>query len=154
MIYKLGSVFQIRYKFKCIWSDNRNKWIKTLAEHILMIVNVNLIVKDLYLNTDQLIIQEKHCVCKEGYVLNPSACGCEINRYLKSIDGLIITCNKMIDLSDTLSIILYNKKVICKIDKYYILLTFLLVTILLLIIVIICYYCIKYCPKQKDILPY
>ena len=39
-------------------------------------------------------------------------------------------------------------------DYCYILHTFLLVTISLLEIGTVCYYCVKLCLKQKDILPY
>ena len=75
----------------------------------------------------------KHFVYKKDYICNPSTCSCEISRYLKAIaDDLVISCDeimevvtKLCDVSDTESINLTDKKAACKIDNYYILLTFL-----------------------------
>ena len=47
-----------------------------------------------------------------------------------------------------------EKKGTCKVQIFYILLTFLLITTALLIAVIICCYLIKYRAKQKDLLPF
>ena len=41
----------------------------------------------------------KHHACKESHGWNPSPCGCETNRYLKSVaDGLVITFDEIIDV--------------------------------------------------------
>lgn len=58
----------------------------------------------------------------------------EIDWYLKSIvHDLVIKGDESIDVSDTMSVNLNDKKSTCKLGNYYILLTFQLVTILLLI---------------------
>ena len=47
----------------------------------------------------------KDCGCKETYVWNPNICNFEISRYLKSIaNDLVITYDKIIDVTDTVSI--------------------------------------------------
>ena len=51
------------------------------------------------------------------YAKNPSTCACEINRYLKSIvDDLVITCDEVINVSDTVSTNLDDKKATCQMD--------------------------------------
>ena len=73
-----------------------------------------------------------------------------MNRYLEHIVDKVKYSGKIIDVSINFN----NNKGSCKMNNYYILLTFLLVTILFLMTVTICYYCINYCSKQECILPY
>ena len=84
-----------------------------------MIVNVNLMVKNVIqiksgikvcvdVNVN---IPTKHHVCKRDYVYNPSTWACEISRYSKSItDDLVITCDEIIEPSDTVSVNLNDKR--------------------------------------------
>lgn len=84
-------------------------------------------------------------------IWNPNTCVCDcdkhfkIDEYLnictcvKSItDGLVITCDEVVNTSGTILVNSNDKKETYKMN-YYILHTFLLVTILFLIIVTICY---------------
>ena len=62
-----------------------------------------------------------------------------------------IICDEIIDVKETN----FNEKnITCKAQSFYILLTFLLITMRLLIAVSIYCYLIKYCAKQKHLLPY
>ena len=54
----------------------------------------------------------------------------------------------------TISTTFNEKKPICKMQNFYILLAFLLITIALLIAVSIYFYLIKYLLKQKHLLPF
>lgn len=92
---------------------------------------------------------KKYSVCKKDYSLNLSTCTREIGAYFESIvNDSVITCGKIINVTDTVLISSDYKKVSYEMSCY-ILYTFLLVTTLLLIIAIICYYYIKYRSKQK-----
>ena len=82
-------------------------------------------------------IQEK--MCKKGYIWNPATCSCENGRYAKStINDAVIICHEILETTKrimtktipakSISIDLNEKKVICKIKKFYILLAFLLIT--------------------------
>ena len=74
----------------------------------------------------------KHHVCKIDHTWNPTTCACKINRSLKSIADSIVTCDEFIDavakscnnVPGTMSINLNDKETTCKMDNYYILLTF------------------------------
>ena len=75
---------------------------------------------------------------KKLQLCDPSTCACEVNRYIKDIvDHLVIICDEIIDVPNTVSINL-NDKGTCKMDNYYVLLTIFLLTVLLLEIFIIC----------------
>ena len=53
----------------------------------------------------------KKSLCKNDYVWNSSTCACEINRYWKSsADDLVITCDKIIELTKSTQIIFNDKK--------------------------------------------
>ena len=60
----------------------------------------------------------KHHACKESHGWNPSPCGCETNRYLKSVaDGLVITFDEIIDVLETVLINLNESEAACKMDR-------------------------------------
>lgn len=70
-------------------------------------------------NADVSVRIHKNIVCKKDYVWNPRACVCKINIYLKSNAGnLVITCNEIINVLDTVSINLNDKKAACKVNSY------------------------------------
>ena len=93
-------------------------------------------------------------MCEKDYVSNPATCNCENGKYLAGImDDSTIICEKVIKSYDeeikAISINFNEKKVTCKTQDFYILLTFLLITIALLIAVSIYCYLIKYRAKEK-----
>ena len=94
---------------------------------------------------------KKHDACERDYIWNPATCTWENRKYLASImDDSTITCDKVIESYEE-EINLNEKKVICKTQNFYILLTFWLITVALLIVVSIYCYLIKYRRKQKEI---
>ena len=74
------------------------------------------------------------------------------------MDDSGITCDEIIESYDqetkTILTNFNEKKAICKMQNFYILLAFLLITIVLLIAVTIYCYLIKYQAKQKHLLPF
>ena len=81
---------------------------------------------------------KKHHIYENDYVWNPGTCICENGKYLASIiDHSAIICAEVVKLYDeeikTIPTNLNEKKLICKTQSFYILLTFLLLTIALLI---------------------
>ena len=91
---------------------------------------------------------------QKDYIWKPSTCGCETNRYLKSVaDDLVITHYEIINVSDTATINVHDKEATCNMDNYYVFSLFFLSLTILLLIATIFYYCIKYRSKQKYILP-
>ena len=80
----------------------------------------------------------KKYICEKSYVWNPSTCICENRKYLESImDDSKINCDKVIKLYNekikTSPTIFNEKNITCKIQSFYILLTFLLITITLIL---------------------
>ena len=64
----------------------------------------------------------KDHVYKEDYVSNTGISDCEIYTYLKqNVDDLLITCDEIIDLLDTVTINLNDKK---QLGNHYVLYTF------------------------------
>ena len=58
-----------------------------------------------------MLISNKHHMWKNDYVWNPSTSAIEIDQFLKSIiSDSIITCNKVIDASENVSINFNEKK--------------------------------------------
>ena len=79
--------------------------------------------------------------------------------YLESIiDDSALLCDEIIESNNeetkTITTNFNEKKAICKIQNFYILLAFSLITIALLIAVSIYCYLIKYRPKQEHLLPF
>ena len=108
---------------------------------------------------------KKHLQVK-GYIWNPTTCTCENGKYFGSITGdSVILCHEIKDVTKTVSTkttptkpvptktvpkqTTLTKKVTCKIENFYILLTLLLIIISLLIIVSIYCYSIKHQSKQE-----
>ena len=92
---------------------------------------------------------KKRHVCEKDYIWNPSKCGCKNGKYLASImDDSAITFDEVIESYDeeikTFPTNFNEKKVICKMQNFYILLAFLLIAIPLSIAVSIYCYLIKY----------
>ena len=78
-------------------------------------------------------------MCKKSYIWNLGICSCENGRYTENtIDDSVITCAEIIEttksnLTKTVPLKriptnFYEKKVICQMKSYYILLLFLLIT--------------------------
>ena len=92
------------------------------------------------------------------FIWNPSACTCENGKYLEIIIGdSVIVCIVEVtkaDTTNTIPIIFNEERLSCKIENFYILLTFVLIAMPLLIIVNIYCYFIKHRSKQKYLLPY
>ena len=103
---------------------------------------------------------KKHHVCEKNYFSNFSTCTCENDKYLGSISGdSVITCVEIIEVTKivptkAVPANFNKKKVTCKIENFYILLTFSLFTISLLIIVSIYSYFIKHWSGQEHLLPH
>ena len=58
---------------------------------------------------------------QKDYIWKPSTCGCETNRYLKSVaDDLVITHYEIINVSDTATINVHDKEATCNMDNYYV----------------------------------
>ena len=125
-----------------------------------MIVNVNLIVE----NVIQTEIRMKNCVDVSVKILqnilsvkiqNSATCSCDID--LKSIIGdSVVTYDEILDViakSYKKPRNFNEKRLTCKIQNLYILISFSLIIMLLLIIVRIynCHYQIKHLSKQKHI---
>ena len=92
---------------------------------------------------------KKRHVCEKDYIWNPSRCGCKNGKYLASImDDSAITFDEVIESygeeTKTIPTNFNEKKVICKMQNFYILLAFLLIAIALSIAVSIYCYLIKY----------
>ena len=84
---------------------------------------------------------------------NPAACSCENGKYLASILGdSAIICDEVIESYEK-ETNFNEKKAICKIQNFYILL-FLLIAIALLIATSIYSYLKKYQAKRKHLLPF
>ena len=97
-------------------------------------------------------------VCEKD-VWNPATCNCENGKNLASImDDSVITCDEFIESYNeeikTIPTKSNEKKLTCKTQSFYILLTFLLITITLLIVLSIYCYLTKYWAKQKNLLPF
>ena len=103
-------------------------------------------------------------VCKKGYTWDPATCSSENGRNARSIvDYSVITCDEIIEKSRRILIKTVpvkgiptsfdEKKMICKMKNFCILLAFLLNTMKLLIAVSICFL-IKYRAKQTHLLPF
>ena len=127
-------------------------------------MNVNVNLMDKKCNSNQWW-NNKRCqceckkihVCEKDYIWNPRKCICENRKYLASImDHSTIICDDIIEsYNEEIKIISTNfneKKVICKLQSFYILLTFIIITIALLIAVSIYCYLIKY--QAKNVLPF
>ena len=101
--------------------------------------------------------KEKLCLWKR-FIWNPSAYTCENGKYLEIIIGdSVIVCIVEVtkaDTTNTIPIIFNEEKLSCKIENFYILLTFVLIAMSLLIIVNIYCYFMKHRSKQKYLLPY
>ena len=109
---------------------------------------------------------KEHHICEKEYVWNPATCNCENRKYLASIiDDSAIICDEVIDADAELHNVKLSpkddnktnfneKKVTCKTQNFYILLTFLLIPIALWIAVSIYFYLIKDQAKQKHLLPF
>ena len=94
-------------------------------------------------------------MCEKDCNWNLATGSSKNGKYLASIiDDSMITCDKIINTTKTITANFNDKKVTCKTNKIYILLTLLLITITLLIVVSICCYLITYLAKQKYLLPY
>ena len=79
---------------------------------------------DQWWNNDKCWCWCKKYVCEKDYVWNPSTCSCENGKYLASImDDSAITCNEVIESYDK-ETNFNEKKGTCKMQKFYILLTF------------------------------
>ena len=92
---------------------------------------------------------------EKDYIWNPTTCSCENGKYLASIiDDSVITCDEIIEETNSIPTNFDEKKLTCKIKNFYIFLAFLLINISLLIASnIYCY--LKKCKiKQKHLLPY
>ena len=81
---------------------------------------------------------KKHHVYEKDYIWNPCTCSCKNGICLASImDDSAITCDEVIesynDKTKTIPTIFNEKKAICKMQDFYILLAFLLITIALLL---------------------
>ena len=86
------------------------------------------------------------CMQKNN-IWNPNTCACKINRYLKSItDDLVIACDRIIHVMDTVSINSNDKEATCKMNNYIISYS-LFISNTLSLNHTICYYCIK--PQSK-----
>ena len=96
---------------------------------------------------------KKHHICQKDYIWNPATCSCENEKYLASIiDELVITCDEIMEETKTIPTNFHEKNITCKIQNFYILLTFLLITIALLIALSIYCYLIKFRANQKHLL--
>ena len=79
----------------------------------------------------------KKChICEKDYVSNPATFSCDNVKYLSSImDDLEIMCDEILELYDEKTKAtptnFNEKKATCKMQIFYILLTFLLITILI-----------------------
>ena len=91
---------------------------------------------------------KKWHVCEKDYVWNPATCSYKNRKYLASImedwEDSAITCDELIKSFDEEKHEKVIKKVACKPQNFYILLSFLLITIALLITASIECYLIKY----------
>ena len=89
----------------------------------------------------------KNChICEKDYIWNHTTCSCENGKYLACLmDDSAITRDKIIEEeAKTVTTNFNEKNALCKIKKFYILITFLLITIALLIAVSIYRYLIEY----------
>ena len=110
---------------------------------------------DQWWDNDKCWCECKKChVCGKDYVWNSATCNFENRKYLASImDDSMITCDEITESYDeeikTIPTNFNEKKVICKMQNFYILLAFFKITIALLIAVSIYCYLIKYWAKQE-----
>ena len=73
---------------------------------------------------------------RKNYIWNPATYSCKNGKYLANImDDSVITCDEIIEETKSVPTNLNEKKVTCKTQNFYILLSFLSVTIVLLIVV-------------------
>ena len=99
-------------------------------------------------------------MCKKIYIWSPSACTCEKGKFLGSIIGdAVFMDDKIIELTKaiptkTISKNFNEKKVKCKIENFYISITFLTITIAVLLAVSIYCYLMKHRSKQEHLLSY
>ena len=101
---------------------------KTLTEHISCECKCKFDGRkcnsDQWWNNDKCWCWCKKYICEKDYVWNPSTCSCENGKYLASImDDSAITCNEVIESYDKEKNF-NEKKGTCKMQKFYILLTF------------------------------
>ena len=101
----------------------------------------------------------KNVMFVKNYIWNPATCSCENRKCFASImDNSAIMCDEFIKSYDKETKIIptnfSEKKEICKIQNFYILLAFLLITIALLIAVSIYCYLKKYRAIQDHLLPF
>ena len=95
---------------------------------------------------------KKRHICGKYYVWSPATCNCENGKYLASImDDSGIFCAEVIESYDE-ERNFNDKKAVCKIQNFYILIAFLIITIALLIAVSIYCYLINY--QAKHLLPF
>ena len=134
---------------------------KTLTEHISCKCKSNFDGRncnsDQWWNNDKCWCEcKKPHVCEKDYVWNTATCNCENWKYSASImDHSAIRCDEIIESYKEETN--FNEKkpkktTTCKMQNFYILLTFLLITIALLIAVTIYCYLTKYWAKQKYLL--
>ena len=100
-------------------------------------VNVNLMEENVIQINGGIMVMSIECKQshKRDYVWNPATCNCESRKYLACImDDSAITCDEIIESYDEETNII-EKKATCKMQNFYILLTFSLITIRLLIVV-------------------
>ena len=94
--------------------------------------------------------RKKRHVCEKDYVWDPSTCNCQNGNYLASImDDSMVICDEVIDADTDVEAKSNNeaksydqtnfngKKETCKLQGFYVLLTFLLITLVLLIAITI-----------------
>ena len=119
-------------------------------------------------NSDQWCNNNCRCECKKPDVREQDLCldlatfNCKYGKYLASImDNSAIICNKVIksynedaEPKSYDKTKLNEKKAICKMQNFYILLALLLIAIALLIAVSTNCYLTKYQAKQKHLLPF
>ena len=46
---------------------------------------------------------KEHHVCEKDYIWNPATCSCENGKYLAGIDDSVITCDEVIEETNTVS---------------------------------------------------
>ena len=100
---------------------------------------------------------KKRHVGEKDYIWNPATWSCENGKYLRSImDDSAIMCDEESYNKQRKTILTYfnEKKAVCKVENFYILLAFLLIIIALLIAFSIYCYLKKYSSIQKHLLSF
>ena len=88
--------------------------------------------------------EKKKIVCDKGHIWDSATCSCENGSYARGIiDDSVIACDRILETTKSIPTNFNEKKVICKMKNFYILLVFLLIPMTLLIAVSI-YFFIKY----------